>query len=38
MDQHRKFTKEFASEAAALLHCSGRTRRQDANDLGIGPS
>ncbi len=38
MNQHRKFTKEFAAEAVALLHSSGRTRRQVANDLGIGLS
>ena len=38
MNQHRKFTKEFAAEAVALLHSSGRTRRQVADDLGIGLS
>jgi transposase len=38
MNQHRKFTKEFAAEALALLHSSGRTRRQVADDLGIGLS
>jgi transposase len=36
MNQHRKFTEEFAAEAVALLHSSGRTRRQVADDLGIG--
>jgi transposase len=38
MNQHRRFTKEFAAEAVALLHSSGRTRRQVADDLGIGLS
>jgi transposase len=38
MNQHRRFTKEFAAEAVALLHGSGRTRRQVADDLGIGLS
>jgi transposase len=38
MNQARKFTKEFAAEAVALLHSSGRTRRQIADDLGIGLS
>jgi transposase len=38
MNQHRRFTKEFAAEAVALLHSSGRTRRQVADDLGIGMS
>ncbi len=38
MNQHRKFTKEFAAEAVALLRSSGRTRRQVADDLGIGLS
>ena len=38
MNQHRKFTKEFTAEAVALLHSSGRARRQVADDLGIGLS
>jgi transposase len=38
MNQHRKLTKEFAAEVVALLHSSGRTRRQVADDLGIGLS
>jgi transposase len=38
MNQHRKFTKEFAVEAVSLLHSSGRTRRHVADDLGIGLS
>jgi putative transposase len=38
MNQFRKFAKEFATEAVALLHNSGRTRRQVADDLGIGLS
>jgi transposase len=36
MNQHRKFTKEFAAEAVAPLHSSDRTRHQAADDLGIG--
>ena len=35
MNQHRRFTKEFAAEAVALLHSSGRTRRPVSGDLGI---
>jgi transposase len=38
MNQARKFTKEFAAEAVALLHSSGRAQRQVADDLGIGLS
>ena len=38
MNQHKRFTKELAAEAVALLPSSGRTRRQVADDLGIGLS
>ncbi len=38
MNRHRKFTKEFAAEAVALLQSSGRTRLLVADDLGIGLS
>ncbi len=36
MNQHRRFTRDFAAEAVALLHSSGRIQRQVADDLGIG--
>ena len=38
MKQPRVFSKEFAAEAVSLLHSSGRTRRQIADDLGVGLS
>ena len=38
MKQPRVFSKEFAAEAVALLYSSGRTRRQVADDLGVGLS
>lgn len=34
----RQFTKEFEKEAVRLAQTSGRTRREVANDLGIGVS
>lgn len=34
----RRFTKEFEQEAVRLAQKSGRTRREVADDLGIGLS
>ena len=34
--QHRHFTQEFWDEAVRLAETSGRTRREVAEDLGIG--
>ena len=34
--QHRRFTQEFRDEAVRLAETSGRTRREVAEDLGIG--
>ena len=36
--QHRRFTQEFRDEAVRLAETSGRTRREAAEDLGIGLS
>src|SRR5215212_550522 len=36
--QHRRFTPEFRDEAVRLPKTSGRTRREVAEDLGIGLS
>ena len=36
--QHRRFTPEFRDEAVRLAKTSGRTRREVAEDLGIGLS
>jgi transposase len=36
--QHRRFTREFRDEAVRLAETSGRTRREVAEDLGIGLS
>jgi transposase len=36
--QHRRFTQEFRDEAVRLAETSGRTRREVAEDLGIGLS
>jgi len=35
---HRRFTQEFRDEAVRLAETSGRTRREIAEDLGIGLS
>lgn len=35
---HRHFTQEFRDEAVRLVETSGRTRREIAEDLGIGLS
>jgi transposase len=35
---HRRFTQEFRDEAVRLAESSGRTRREVAEDLGIGLS
>lgn len=37
MTQPRRFAKEFAEEAVRLAQTSGRTQREIAGDLGIGP-
>ena len=34
----QRFTQEFEDEAVRLVRTSGRTRREIANDLGIGLS
>ena len=36
--RHRHFTQEFRDEAVRLAETSGRTRREIAEDLGIGLS
>ena len=38
MTKQRRFTKEFEEEAVRLVHRSGRTQREVAEDLGIGLS
>ena len=38
MTKRRQFTREFEDEAIRLAETSGRTRRQIADDLGIGIS
>jgi transposase len=35
---HRRFTQEFQDEAVRLAQTSGRSRREVAQDLGIGLS
>jgi transposase len=35
---HRRFTQDFRNEAVRLAETSGRTRREIAEDLGIGLS
>jgi transposase len=35
---HRRFTQEFQDEAVRLAETSGRSRREIAQDLGIGRS
>lgn len=34
----QRFTQEFEDEAVRLVHTSGRTRREIADDLGVGLS
>ena len=34
----QRFTKEFEEEAVRLLRTSGRTKREIADDLGVGVS
>ncbi len=36
MTKQRRFTKEFEADAVRLLLTSGRTKRQIADDLGVG--
>ena len=38
MTKQRRFTKEFEDEAVRLVRTSGRTKRQVADDLGMGLS
>lgn len=38
MTKRRQFTKEFEREAVRLAETSGRTRKEVAEDLGIGLS
>lgn len=38
MTRQRRFTKEFEDEAVRLVRSSGRTKRQIAEDLGMGLS
>jgi transposase len=38
MSKQRRFTKEFETEAVRLAETSGRTKREIAEDLGIGLS
>jgi transposase len=38
MTKQRRFTREFEDEAVRLARTSGRTRREMADDLGIGLS
>lgn len=38
MTKQKRFTKEFEDEAVRLVGTSGRTKRQIADDLGVGPS
>ncbi len=38
MRQQRRFTREFEDEAVRLVRTSGRTRREIAEDLGVGLS
>ncbi len=34
----QRFTKEFEEEAVRLVRTSGRTKREIADDLGVGVS
>lgn len=36
--KQKRFTKEFEEEAVRLLRTSGRTKREIADDLGVGLS
>lgn len=38
MTKQKRFTKEFEDEAVRLVGTSGRTKRQIADDLGVGLS
>jgi transposase len=38
MTKQKRFTKEFEEEAVRLVETSGRTKRQIADDLGVGLS
>jgi len=38
MTKQKRFTKEFEDEAVRLVETSGRTKRQIADDLGVGLS
>jgi transposase len=38
MTKHRRFTREFEDEAVRLCRTSGRTKREIADDLGMGLS
>ena len=38
MVQQKRFTKDFEAEAVRLVQTSGRTRREIADDLGVGLS
>ena len=38
MTKQKRFTKEFEDEAVRLVATSGRTKRQIADDLGVGLS
>ena len=38
MTKQKRFTKEFEDEAVRLLGTSGQTKRQIADDLGVGLS
>jgi transposase len=38
MPKQKRFTQEFQDEAVRLVETSGRTRREIAEDLGVGLS
>jgi transposase-like protein len=38
MTKQKRFTKDFEDEAVPLVGTSGRTKRQIADDLGVGLS
>ena len=38
MPKQKRFTQEFQDEAVRLVESSGRTRREIAEDLGVGLS
>ncbi len=38
MTEQKRFTKEFEDEAVRLVGTSGQTKRQIADDLGVGVS